>query len=71
MEQVPLRLIVNGDPRELPPCAHLAAAVEALDLHPAAVLVEINGSAPPRSEWPDTPVRSGDRLEILRVAAGG
>lgn len=35
------------------------------------VIVELNGRALVRSEWPAEPVRHGDRVEIVRLAAGG
>jgi thiamine biosynthesis protein ThiS len=35
------------------------------------ILIEHNGAALRRSEWPSTSVSDHDRLEILQVAAGG
>jgi thiamine biosynthesis protein ThiS len=35
------------------------------------VLVEHNGLALHRSEWPAALLAEGDRIEILQVAAGG
>jgi len=34
-------------------------------------LVEHNGTALLRSEWVETRLREGDRIEVLRVSAGG
>ena len=45
--------------------------VNELGLAPEAVLVEHNGTALLRSEWAQTPLADDDRLEVLRVAAGG
>jgi sulfur carrier protein len=67
----PLTLQVNGDVKELVASRTLADLLAELDLAPATVLLEINGEAPPRSAWPNTPLTTGDRVEILRVAAGG
>ena len=36
-----------------------------------AILVEHNGVALLRSEWPHTALSEGDQIEILNVAAGG
>lgn len=69
--QSPLTLHVNGEVKELVASRTLADLIAELDLAPATVLLEINGEAPPRSAWPNTPLASGDRVEILRVAAGG
>lgn len=43
----------------------------ARDLPPRTVVVEQNGEAVAPSEFPDRPVRDGDRLEIIRIVAGG
>ncbi len=45
--------------------------VNELDLAPQTLLIEHNGIALHRSEWPATALREGDRVEFLRVAAGG
>lgn len=62
---------VNGDERTLTQAATVGEAVDELGLPAPTVLVEHNGTALRRSEWAETPVNTGDRLEILRVAAGG
>lgn len=38
---------------------------------PETLLIEHNGTALHRSEWVDAKLREADRIEILRVAAGG
>jgi sulfur carrier protein len=35
------------------------------------VLVEHNGDALRREEWPGRSLAEGDRLEIIRIVAGG
>ena len=45
--------------------------VNELGLVPETVLIEHNGSALLRSEWAVTRLAGDDRLEVLRVAAGG
>jgi thiamine biosynthesis protein ThiS len=42
-----------------------------LKLTPAAVLVERNGRALLRQEWGSEKVEHGDRLEFVKVVAGG
>jgi sulfur carrier protein len=52
-----------------------AATIQALagELTPApeTLLIELNGTALFRSDWINTPVQEGDKVEILKVAAGG
>jgi sulfur carrier protein len=35
------------------------------------IAVALNGAVVPRAAWPQTPVRIGDRVEIVRVLQGG
>ena len=64
------RIALNGAEKET-----IAATVEALvaelGLKRGMVLVEHNGTALRPDEWPQTTVAEGDRLEILRIVAGG
>lgn len=65
-----MNILVNGKPHET-----AAQEVESLarELTPApeTLLIEHNGVALYRSAWPETLLQEGDRIEILRVAAGG
>lgn len=61
---------LNGGSREVA-AASVAALVEELGLHPATVLIELNGLALHRSEWEQARLKEKDQIEILKVAAGG
>ena len=50
---------------------NVEALVAELRLPLAATLVEHNGTALLRSEWLKTQLQDGDRLEIIRMVAGG
>ena len=50
---------------------NVEALVAELGLPLAAALVEHNGIALLRSEWLKTQLQDGDRLEIIRMVAGG
>lgn len=54
---------------ELP--ATLEAFLRAQNLPPRSVVVELNGEAVAPSEFALREVRAGDRLEIVRIVAGG
>lgn len=64
-------VIANGNkvPVALP-CT-LEAFLLAQNLFPRGVVVEHNGEAVASSEFRDRQLKSGDRLEIIRVVAGG
>lgn len=70
-----MRLTVNGEPRE---CA--AADIEALFRleaearaipGPQGVAVALNGRVVRRRDWAATPIKEGDRVEIVRAMQGG
>ena len=63
-------LSVNGAERCLN-AVTVAGMVEEMELPVPLVLVEHNGLALRKSEWEGTPLRDGDRIEILRISAGG
>lgn len=70
-----MRLTVNGALRESE-----AADIEALFRieaeetgieSPQGIAIALNGRVVRRRDWPQTPVREGDRVEIVRAMQGG
>lgn len=52
------------------PCS-LEAFLVRQDLLPRSVVVEHNGEAVAPSEFASRPLQAGDRLEIVKIVAGG
>lgn len=65
------QIFLNGAAYGLPEEARLPDFLTSQNLPLATLLVEHNGLALHRSEWDDRALLPGDRLEILRVSAGG
>ena len=65
-----MKLFINGEERELE-ARTVSELVEVLGLPGPTLLVEHNGTALRREEWLSAQLAAGDRLEILRIAAGG
>ena len=65
-----MKLVLNGQEREVQ-ATQVEQLVAELGLPLAAALVEHNGTALLRSEWSKTNLQNGDRLEIIRMVAGG
>jgi sulfur carrier protein len=65
-----MKVVVNGEPRELDEGATVAALVEALGVAPH-VAVELNLEVVPRARHADTILRDGDRLEVVTLVGGG
>jgi sulfur carrier protein len=64
-------LIVNGDPRELPPGATLADLVTQLVPSPKGVAAAVDGEVVPRRAWPDTALIDGSVVEVVTAVQGG
>lgn len=65
-----MKLHLNGDERTVE-ATTVEALIAELGLPLSAALVEHKGLALLRSEWPTTKLQNGDRLEIIRMVAGG
>jgi thiamine biosynthesis protein ThiS len=69
-----LTIQLNGQPRSIENIADpstLDNVIAALELKADRIAVELNGDIVRRSAWPETQVRSGDRLEIVHFVGGG
>lgn len=66
-----MTLTINGEAREIVRAIHVAELVEELGLPAPATLVEHNGLALRREEWPERRLAEGDRVEFIRIVAGG
>lgn len=64
-------IFTNGKARQVRSSQTVAEMIGEMKLVPATVLVERNGEALLREEWAEKKVEHGDRLEIVRVVAGG
>jgi thiamine biosynthesis protein ThiS len=64
-------LIANGSRIETPlPCS-IEQFLLAQKLRPRSVVVELNGQAVAPSEFAGRQLTRGDRLEIVKIVAGG
>jgi thiamine biosynthesis protein ThiS len=66
-----MTVILNGESRSVAEVTTIAALVRQLNLVPATLLIEHNGLALHRDEWNSRAVREGDKIEFIRVVAGG
>jgi thiamine biosynthesis protein ThiS len=66
-----LRIEINGEPRDVPERINLNDLIEQLALAPERLAVELNRRVVRRSEWPETALADGDRLEIVHFVGGG
>lgn len=67
------RVVLNGEPRDLPDGATVEAAAEAAGA-PASrrgVAVAVDGEVVPRGEWARRALADGARVEVLQAVQGG
>ncbi|HYY13879.1 MAG TPA: sulfur carrier protein ThiS [Chthoniobacterales bacterium] len=66
-----MTILLNGEKVDARGAQDIAQLVERFQLGPQTILVEHNGVALHLHEWPQRRIREGDRVELLRVVAGG
>jgi sulfur carrier protein len=65
-----VRIVINGEPAELPDGSTAADAVTQVGSC-AGVAVAVNDDVISRSSWAATALAPGDRVEILTAVQGG
>ena len=68
-----MRIVLNGEPRELRAPATVADAVDASGAPESrdGVAVAVGGEVVPRSLWADRKLGEGDQVEVLQAVQGG
>ena len=66
-----MRIQLNGEYREVAASATLAALIASLGMQADRIAVELNGDIVQRGRWAETPVRDGDKLEVVHFVGGG
>jgi sulfur carrier protein len=66
-----MNLVLNGEKRKVTDIGTVADLLDELKLAAGLVLVEQNGQVVQRGQFAVTNLAEGDRIEIMRVVAGG
>ena len=66
-----MRILLNGQQSDTRGAVNVAELVERYQMSPQAILIEHNGIALHLREWRQRNLADGDRIEIVRVVAGG
>jgi len=66
-----MQISLNGETVDAREAKTIAELIDRYQLPPQSVLVEHNGLAVHRHEWSKRPLAEGDRVELVRVVAGG
>lgn len=66
-----MKVWINGEPAETNGATNVAELAAHYDLQPNTVLIEHNATALHQREWAGRVLTEGDRIEVVRVVAGG
>jgi thiamine biosynthesis protein ThiS len=66
-----MKIAINGESVDARDAKTIAELIDRYQLPPQSILVEHNGVALHRHEWPEGLLAEGDRIEFIRVVAGG
>ena len=67
----PIRILVNGAPREFAEPPTVAQVLESLELTGKRLAIERNGEIVPRSRFGHELLAEGDRVEVVVAVGGG
>jgi sulfur carrier protein len=67
----PIRVMVNGAPREFPAPLTFSQLLDELALAGRKLAVERNGEIVPRSRFAEAHLADGDRIEVVVAVGGG
>jgi len=66
-----MKISLNGESIDVREAKTIAELIDRYQLPPQSILVEHNGLAVHRHEWAERSLTEGDRIEFIRVVAGG
>lgn len=66
-----MRIVVNGEEREVISSLSVEKYIESLGLPLQRVVVEYNGEVLSKEKWKETILKEGDKLEIVHFVGGG
>jgi thiamine biosynthesis protein ThiS len=66
-----IEILLNGEPRWVPPDLSLLDLLHTLELDPERVAVELDRRIIKKPAWPVTKILAGARLEVVQFVGGG
>ena len=66
-----MRITINGEEQQVPEGLTASELVERIGLADQRIALEVNREIVPRSEYAQTRLAEGDRVEIVRAIGGG
>lgn len=66
-----IRVVVNGEDRQIPPGSTVKSLLASMDLGAAPAAVELNRTLIPKARHDQQALAAGDRLEVVTLVGGG
>jgi sulfur carrier protein len=66
-----IQVVLNGEPRSLPPGLRLDGLLRFLEMDPSRVAIELNGTIVRKFDWVSTEVLDGAQVEVVWFVGGG
>ncbi|HEV3410031.1 MAG TPA: sulfur carrier protein ThiS [Chthoniobacterales bacterium] len=66
-----MTVVLNGEHAETRGARTVAELAQRYGLHQNTILIELNGVALHKREWTERELNESDRVEFIRVVAGG
>ena len=71
MVSSPIKIFINGDLRKFPQETNIASVLESRNISSKHIAIEINENLVFRSDWQETNLKDGDKVEIVKAIGGG
>jgi sulfur carrier protein len=68
---MPIRVTLNGAPREFPAPLTFTQLLHEMELAGRRLAIERNGEIVPRGRFTDARLADGDRIEVVMAVGGG
>jgi thiamine biosynthesis protein ThiS len=66
-----INITINGEPKPIAATTTVTALVAQLELTAQRLAIELNRDILPRTQWAETMLNDGDKLEIVHFVGGG
>ena len=71
MVSSPIKIFINGDLKKFPSETNIFSVLESLNISSKHIAIEINENLVFRSDWQETNLKDGDKIEIVKAIGGG
>ena len=71
MGSSPIKIFINGDLKKFPQETNIVFVLESLNISSKHIAIEINENLVFRSNWQETNLKDGDKVEIVKAIGGG